>query len=926
MIARLRGLWASTRVRIVLVVYAALLVLSHIWTDALAPAPPVDPDVALIEIPEVDDEGPTGAGTTTIGVRGWTPVFDDTHTLPGTSSLSVRPWTTDDAFERPPLLLLHGSPSGGSDDFRRLGPELARWTRRTVLAIDRPGYASSDKWVPSYALRANAHAALGVLESLGVERAHALGWSQGSGAAIWMGAFDPDRVASVTLLAGVGVQSGEGSGDYHFEHAKYALGFVFVVALPEVVPHFGLLGPRSTRHAFIRDFWDTDQRPIRDVLMSYRTPTLVAHGRDDPLVPDSTALEHARITPDARLLMLDASHFFVFREDDDARSLRAQLGHELARLADRHDEAGVEPIARTSDFAVLTRADDRTIGGFELPQTHWLVIVLVIAGLTLISEDLTVIGAGLLVSTQQIDIGVAFLGCYLGILVGDWGLVLIGRFFGRRVLRWRFFRRAIPERSLKRWEKMFDRHLAKAVFLSRMLPGTRLAMYVSAGILSRRLPEFMFWMTVAIALWIPVLMVLAIFVGRPVLDFFNEYFHGPVAVALSFGVLFLLIRIATYEATYSGRHKLQADLRRLVSHEFWPAPVFYLPLVPVLAWLALTRRGPMTFTCADPGIQPAGGVVNEPKTEIVQALEASAADMQRPGLVLAGRRLPAHDNADERTRNAIAIIAGDPAIGGFPVVLKPEAAQRGFGIRVARGEGDVRAYLERMTRDVQIQRYHPGPVEAGVFWSRVPERGTRVDGWRGEIFSVTRKSFPSVTGDGEHTLEHLIWAHPRARMQAGVFLRRFEERLDDVLEEGETLALTATGNHAQGCAFSDGADLITPELARTIDALAQGYRHAETDARIDFGRFDVRAASEDDLRAGRFAVVELNGVLSESTNMYDPRRSAPWAYRVLFRQWARLYDIGRARRAEGVAPTGVLGILGLARGYYRSLPGDVRSD
>ena len=926
MIARARGLWRSKRIRIALVVYALLLALSHLWTGVLAPEPAQDPSVEFVDIPEGDDDGPTGDGRMSIGVRGWTPVFTPDDARPELRRTGARPWTRDDAIDSPPILLLHGSPSRGSSDFEKLGPELTRWTGRTVLAIDRPGYARSDKWVPSYSLRANAHAALGVLEELGIDRAHALGWSQGSGAAIWMAEYDPERIGSVTLLAGVGVQSGEGSGDYYFEHAKYALGFVFVVGLPEVLPHFGLLGDRSLRHAFIRDFWDTDQRPIRAALEGYETPLLVAHGRDDPLVPDTTATEHAAITPGARLLMLDASHFFVFREGDDARAVRTQLAHELARLTDRHDPPGVSPRPGKSDFAVLTEEDDRTIGGFELPETHWLVIVLVIAGLTLITEDLTVIGAGLLVSTQQIDIGVAFVGCYLGILVGDWGLVLIGRFFGRRVLRWRFFRKAIPERSLVRWEKMFDRHLAKAVFVSRMLPGTRLAMYVSAGILSRRLPEFMFWMTVAIALWIPVLMFLAIVVGRPVLDFFNEYFHGPVAVALSFGVLLLLIRIASYEATYSGRHKLRADIKRLVSHEFWPPVVYYLPLVPMLAWLALTRRGPMSFTCADPGIQPAGGVVDEPKTDIVNALEVSAARMERPSLVLGARRLPADDDAEARAARALELIDTDRALGGFPVVLKPEAAQRGFGIRVARTEEDVRAYLRDMPGEVQIQRYDPGPIEAGVFWSRVPERGSRVDEWAGEVFSITRKTFPAITGDGEHTIEHLIWSHPRAAMQAGVFLKRFEERLDDVLEEGERLVLTRTGNHAQGCSFSDGEDLRSDELARVIDELARCYEHAETGARIDFGRFDVRAASEEDLRAGRFAVIELNGVTSESTNMYDPGRSVFWAYGVLFRQWARLYDIGAARRREGVAPTGPLKLARLAWAHFRARPSGVRSD
>lgn len=918
---RLGGAWRaarkSRRVRLALVVYALLLLLSHLWTDVFTSPPAPDPGVVRVPIASPEEM--------TIGVRGWVPVVEREGDLRRVRG--VRPWTIDDPTDGPPpLLLLHGSPSGGSKDLGRLGPLLARVSGRTVLAMDRPGYAASSKWVEDYSIRANALAANALLRELGYERAHAVGWSLGGGAAILMGALDPDLIGSVTLIGSIGVQEGEGSGDYYFEHAKYALGYVGLVVLPEVLPHFGLLGPRSLRHAFIRDFWDTDQRPIRGVLESYPTPLLVVHGVHDPLVPAWTAREHKRITPGASLLMLDASHFFVFMGGEGAAASRAIASDAIASFVGRHDRAGVAPIPRTTDLAPSTGSDDRTIAGLDFKRsTHWALVVLIIALATLVTEDLTVIACALLVSTQQLDIGVAIVGCFLGILGGDWGLVLIGRVFGRRVLQWKYFRKHIPERSLMRWEKMFDRHLAKAVFVSRMLPGTRLPMYVSAGILSRRLVEFMLWMTVAIAIWVPALLVLGLLIGRPLYDWFSEVFHGPVAIALAFFVLFLLIRLASYEATYSGRHKLNADLRRLVSHEFWPPVVFYLPLLPVLAWLSITRRGPMTFTCADPGIQPAGGVVNEPKTDIVHALEESAQRMGRPELVLQARRIPALKDETERTKRALVLIEGD-ALGGLPVVLKPEAAQRGFGVRIAHTPKDVHAYLERMTTDVQAQRYHAGPVEAGVFWSRVPTPGKPVDEWPGELFAVTRKRFPILLGDGEHTIEHLIWEHPRYRMQAGVFLRRFEDRLDEVLEKDEPLHLTRAGNHAQGTVFEDGADLITPELTRTLDELVQGYRHAETGARIDIGRFDVRASDEDELMAGRCAVIELNGVLSEATNMYDPSRSLFWAYRILFRQWTRLYDIGVARRREGVRATGAWTLLRLARAHYASRPGGVLSD
>ena len=51
------------------------------------------------------------------------------------------------------------------------------------------------------------------------------------------------------------------------------------------------------------------------------------------------------------------------------------------------------------------------------------------------SEDLTCIAAGVLVSDGFIGFPWAVLGCFLGILLGDVGLYLIGRVFGATALR-----------------------------------------------------------------------------------------------------------------------------------------------------------------------------------------------------------------------------------------------------------------------------------------------------------------------------------------------------------------------------------------------------------------------------------------------------------------------------------------------------------
>jgi hypothetical protein len=99
--------------------------------------------------------------------------------------------------------------------------------------------------------------------------------------------------------------------------------------------------------------------------------------------------------------------------------------------------------------------------------------------------------------------------------------------------------------------------------------------------------------------------------------------------------------------------------------------------------------------------------------------------------------------------------------------------------------------------------------------------------------------------------------------------------------------------------FRDGSHLITPELESKIDSIAQSFRCG-----FYFGRFDVRYADvEAFMRGEDLAILELNGVTSESTNIYDPDRSLISAWGILCRQWTILFRIADVNADRGVTPT-----------------------
>jgi membrane protein DedA with SNARE-associated domain len=531
--------------------------------------------------------------------------------------------------------------------------------------------------------------------------------------------------------------------------------------------------------------------------------------------------------------------------------------------------------------------------------------LIAIIAATFVSEDLTCIGVGLLIHQGHVSATAGLLGCFLGIFLGDLGLWLLGRLVGRQVIEARWVQRRLPPQRLAGLARWFERHAWAAVLAARFVPGTRFPTYVGAGMLGRRGSRFALWALAAALLWTPVLVGLVIGLGAVVIEplkaaLASAWLVIPAAALL----ILLLVRLVEAMVTEIGRARFAASVSRLWRWEFWPMWLFYLPLLPYVAWLALRHGGLTTVTAANPCMSH-GGIVGESKYDTLRRLpEASIVptELLPPGSI-------------EERRARLERVVGERG-WSFPLILKPDASQRGAGLKLVQSIDDAVEHMAAHPDALLVQVYHPGPFEAGVFYYRMPDSPAAPDGRppspAGRIFSITDKRFPEVCGDGRSTVEQLIWRHPRLRMQANTFLARLNGQAEDVLATGRTLRLAVAGNHCQGTLFCDGAHLITPQLALAIDALAR---------RIEgfyFGRFDVRYGEVAALRAGRgFAVIELNGATSESTNIYDPSWSLWRAQRVLREQWRILFEIGAANRARGVAATPLRELIRVVRTYYR---------
>lgn len=532
-----------------------------------------------------------------------------------------------------------------------------------------------------------------------------------------------------------------------------------------------------------------------------------------------------------------------------------------------------------------TEADGRALG---------LMIGLVLA--SLISEDLALISGGILAAHGRLSFAQAVGAGFVGILGGDLLLYAAGRTVAWGLLRRAPLRWLISERSLARGKEWFTQHKGLSALLgSRFVPGLRLPTFVAAGALQAPFPKVFALLSLAAAVWVPLLVGVSMQAGHRLRPYLERYERLALPLfALAVLLLWLLLSWVLPLFSWEGRRRLRGRWLRLRHWEFWPVRRFYPPVLAHVLWLGLRHRSLTLFTLANPGL-PAGGFIGESKDAIYRALAAGAGEA-----LLAYRLLPPGDPAARR-----AMLAGWMAESGqsFPIVLKPDAGQRGTGVRIVGDLDEAEAYFREIRVPAIAQEFAPGQ-EFGLFYIRHPDDAA------GRLFSITDKRPRTVQGDGRHTLGQLILLKDDALCMAERFEQAHAERLHWVPRAGEVVPLVDIGTHRLGAEFRDGAYAWSPELEAAVDRISRSVPG------FYFGRYDVRCPDLALLREGRgFRIVELNGVTAEATHIYDRRHSVWQAWAILREQWREAFRIGAAHRARGLRPAGLGELLRLLRDY-----------
>ena len=219
---------------------------------------------------------------------------------------------------------------------------------------------------------------------------------------------------------------------------------------------------------------------------------------------------------------------------------------------------------------------------------------------------------------------------------------------------------------------------------------------------------------------------------------------------------------------------------------------------------------------------------------------------------------------------------------GYPLILKSDIGSVGKGVVKVHSPADIAGRVQALRGPYLVQQFTANNVEFGVFFVR--QRGV------GAITGINRKHFPTVVGDGVQTLGKLAARHERFTNHWHTFLQYLDRA--HVPAAGEAVQLSFIGSHTMGCKFTDDSLLLTPAVSDTVNSIFASQPG------FNFGRLDVKAESVEAFQAGEFVVIEVNGVASLPTHMFDPQKSVWQAWRIFLQHGRLLLDIAAEHRQQ----------------------------
>lgn len=154
-----------------------------------------------------------------------------------------------------------------------------------------------------------------------------------------------------------------------------------------------------------------------------------------------------------------------------------------------------------------------------------------------IPEEMTLVSAGLVAYMAQhpakfppptpdaegVNLAVLSVVCFLAVIGSDVLIYCIGRFFGQRLLKTKFFNNRIGQERFNKINKIFQKYSYWACGLFRFTPGIRFPGHMSCGLMGVSFGKFLLVDGTAALLSVPTQVILVATYGEVILEKIKEF-------------------------------------------------------------------------------------------------------------------------------------------------------------------------------------------------------------------------------------------------------------------------------------------------------------------------------------------------------------------------------------------------------------------
>lgn len=317
--------------------------------------------------------------------------------------------------------------------------------------------------------------------------------------------------------------------------------------------------------------------------------------------------------------------------------------------------------------------------------------------------------------------------------------------------------------------------------------------------------------------------------------------------------------------------------------------LLYLPLTLYVFFIgSLRTKRLFYFSVANPNL-PLGGFANDSKHEILKKVP----DKYKPKTEFISI------NHTFKEAENILLQSGI----GFPLIVKPDIGEGGFLVKKIKNHLEFFKYHEEHRMSYLIQEFIDEPMEVSIL---VHNANGQLN-----ISSITERKPLQLKGNGLHSIKDLVKQDKMARYRYSNIMKQSDLDLNLVLEKEELVQPFVVGNWDYGAKYIERKDLINEALIETMSRINSMI------GLFNYARYDIKCTNTDDLKSGRFKILEINGVKGEPIHIYDHSYTFMQAYREIFLHWEYILKISKRNLNLGYKSETVGGGFKHLRTHYQ---------